>query len=229
MTRLLDIFKGTSDVTALDDPRCLKAIAVLLNYPTEQTVGALAELQDAVGNTPALQPLFDLLGGDLFDAQEAYVETFDRGRRTSLNLFEHVHGESRDRGQAMVDLLQVYEQAGLSMSVRQLPDFLPVFLEFASTREPVAAREHLREVAPLLADIGEGLARRASPWKPLIDVLLVLAGEAPVADATEIVEDEELTPAALDAAWEATPAFDACPPVAPRSDTQPIHLVRRAA
>jgi nitrate reductase delta subunit len=211
------------------DPRTVKAIAVLLSYPTEETAEALPDLRAALDDSPRLHPLFDLLAGDLFDAQEAYVETFDRGRRTSLNLFEHVHGESRDRGQAMVDLLQVYEQAGLQMTVRQLPDYLPVFLDFVSTHEGKSAREHLGEVAPLLADIGEGLARRVSPWKPLVDVLLTLAGEAPVADRDQPVEDEELAPAALDAAWEAAPAFDACPPSTHRSETQPIHLVRRAA
>lgn len=211
------------------DSKAIKAVAVLLSYPTDDMVAALPELRAALGDKIVLRPLFDLLAGDLFDAQEAYVETFDRGRRTSLNLFEHVHGESRDRGQAMVDLLQVYEQAGLQMTVRQLPDYLPVFLDFVTTREPKSAREHLKEVAPLLADIGEGLARRVSPWKPLIDVLLTLAGEATVPDRSEAVEDDEQTPAALDAAWDAAPAFDACPPAAARPDTQPIHLVRRAA
>jgi nitrate reductase delta subunit len=129
----------------------------------------------------------------------------------------------------MVDLLKVYEDAGLVMTVRQLPDYLPVFLDFASTRSTTEARAHLQEVAPLVADIGEGLARRVSPWKPLVDVLLVLAGEAAIADRESAVEDEEQTPAALDAAWESAPAFDACPPAAPRPETQPIHLVRRAA
>ena len=211
------------------DPRAVKAVAVLLSYPTEATVEALPELRAALGDAVRLHPLFDLLAGDLFDAQEAYVETFDRGRRTSLNLFEHVHGESRDRGQAMVDLLKVYEEAGLQMTARQLPDHLPVFLDFVSTRDPKSAREHLREVAALVADIGEGLARRVSPWKPLVDVLLTLAGEPTIADRDAAVEDDEQTPAALDAAWEATPAFDACPPAAPLPGTQPIHLVRRAA
>ena len=211
------------------EPKALKAIALLLSYPTEATVEALPELHAALGDAPGLAPLFGLLALDLFDAQESYVETFDRGRRTSLNLFEHVHGESRDRGQAMVDLLRVYEDAGLAMTVRQLPDYLPVFLDFASTRSAPEARAHLQEVAPLLADIGEGLARRMSPWKPLIDILLKLAGQASVPDREAPVDDEEQTPAALDAAWESAPAFDACPPAAPRSATQPIHLVRRAA
>jgi nitrate reductase delta subunit len=210
------------------DPRAVKAVAVLLSYPTAETVGALPELRAVLSDT-ALQPLFALLEGDLLDAQEAYVETFDRGRRTSLNLFEHVHGESRDRGQAMVDLLRVYEEAGLQMTVHELPDYLPVFLDFVSTRTAKSARGHLREVAALLADIGEGLARRGSPYKALMDVLLVMAGKPPVPDATEVTEDEELTPAALDAEWEAAPAFEACPPAAPRPETQPIHLVRRAA
>ncbi|MGZ8981670.1 MAG: nitrate reductase molybdenum cofactor assembly chaperone [Burkholderiaceae bacterium] len=211
------------------DSRVVKAVAVLLSYPTEATVEALPELRAALGDAERLQALFSLLGGDLLDAQEAYVETFDRGRRTSLNLFEHVHGESRDRGQAMVDLLQVYEAAGLQMTVRQLPDYLPVFLDFVSTRDSKSAREHLREVAGLVADIGEGLARRVSPWKPLVDVLLMQAGEAAIPDREAAVEDEEQTPAALDATWESAPAFDACPPAAPRPESHPIHLVRRVA
>ena len=93
---------------------CIRALALLLDYPSETTVGALPEIRAAVADdAAALAPLLDLLAGDLLDAQEAYVATFDRGRRTALNLFEHVHGEARDLGQAMVDLLRGYEEAGL--------------------------------------------------------------------------------------------------------------------
>ena len=77
--------------------------------------------------------LNDIAGGDLYDLQERYVLLFDRTRSLSLHLFEHVHGESRDRGQAMVDLLTMYEERGLAAVKNELPDFLPLFLEFLAT------------------------------------------------------------------------------------------------
>ena len=112
-----------------------RALATLLAYPTVALCDNLAELRAAFAadkrlkpaDRTALQGLLDTLGAsDLMDAEEEYIDTFDRGRAASLNLFEHVHGESRDRGQAMVDLLAMYEQHGLALTVRDLPDFLPV-------------------------------------------------------------------------------------------------------
>jgi nitrate reductase delta subunit len=210
--------------------RPIRALALLLDYPTEQTVAALPDIAAALSADAAeLAPLVALLADDLLDAQEAYVNTFDRGRRTSLNLFEHVHGESRDRGQAMVDLLRVYEQAGLQLAVNQLPDYLPVFLEYVALLDAPAAEAHLREVAPLLADIGGGLVRRGSPWRVAIDLLLLAAG-APKAQPAGDDEPDDASPAALDAAWESAPAFDNCSTgsaTAPRE--QPIHVVRRTA
>jgi nitrate reductase molybdenum cofactor assembly chaperone NarJ/NarW len=208
--------------------RRVRALALLLDYPTEQTVAALPDIAAALGDDArALVPLAALLGGDLLDAQEAYVTTFDRGRRTSLNLFEHVHGESRDRGQAMVDLVHVYEQAGLRLAVNQLPDYLPVFLEYVAALDAAAAEEHLREIAAILADIGAGLARRNSPWRATIDLLLAGAGERPSQAAADDVDDT--SPAALDAVWEAPPAFDGCASGTPAPAEQPIHFVRRPA
>ena len=207
--------------------RRIRALALLLDYPTAQTVAALPEIQAALGDdAPALAPIAALLAGDLLDAQEAYVTTFDRGRRTSLNLFEHVHGESRDRGQAMVDLLHVYEQAGLQLAVNQLPDYLPVFLEYVALLDAAAAESHLREVAPLLADIGSGLARRRSPWRAAIDLVLAAAGEAPsTSDADG--EPDDSSNDALDAAWESAPAFDGGSNGKAAPVEQRIHLVRR--
>jgi nitrate reductase molybdenum cofactor assembly chaperone NarJ/NarW len=207
--------------------RCLRALALLLDYPTAQTVAALPEIRAALAaDAQALTSLTELLDSDLLDAQEAYVTTFDRGRRTSLNLFEHVHGESRDRGQAMVDLLRVYEEAGLQLAVNQLPDYLPVFLEYVAVLAPAAAEEHLNEVAPILADIGAGLARRGSPWCAALELLLAAAGASPAAPGDD--EDDDTSPAALDAVWESAPAFDGCSTPAPAAE-QPIHLVRRTA
>ena len=210
--------------------RSIRALALLLDYPTEQTAAALPDITAALAaDSAGLAPLISLLAGDLLDAQEAYVSTFDRGRRTSLNLFEHVHGESRDRGQAMVDLLRIYEGAGLQLAVNQLPDYLPVFLEYVALLDAEAAEAHLREVAPLLADIGAGLARRGSPWRMVLDMILAAAGEPP-AQAGDDNEPDDTSPAALDAAWESAPAFDNCANGnATTPQEQPIHLVRRTA
>jgi nitrate reductase molybdenum cofactor assembly chaperone NarJ/NarW len=210
-----------------DHARCVRAFALLLDYPTAQTIAALPEIKAVLAaDAYALAPLIELLGADLLDAQEAYVTTFDRGRRTSLNLFEHVHGESRDRGQAMVDLLRVYEEAGLQLAVNQLPDYLPVFLEYVALLDPADAEEHLGEVAPILADIGAGLARRGSPWCAALELLLAAAGAPPAAPGED--EEDDTSPAALDAAWESAPAFEGCGTAATPLE-QPIHLVRRTA
>ena len=66
------------------------------------------------------------------EAQAKYDSLFERGRSLSLWLFEHVHGESRDRGQAMVDLMAQYDMAGFEINAKELPDYLPMYLEFLS-------------------------------------------------------------------------------------------------
>src|SRR5512141_2525530 len=123
--------------------RTFKALSALLTYPTAEMQAALPELAAAI-DQEALVPaavgrqldllLSEMAIGDLYDLQERYVLLFDRTRSLSLHLFEHVHGESRDRGQAMIDLIKVYEDGGYTPTVTELPDFLPLFLEFAATR-----------------------------------------------------------------------------------------------
>ena len=123
----------------------LKALGALLTYPDETLVAAVPELRavleaDSAVPTVLRRPLRSLLdylqSTDSFELQENYVERFDTGRSTSLHLFEHVHGESKDRGQAMVDLKEHYEAIGLTLVPEELPDFLPAFLEFCSLVDP---------------------------------------------------------------------------------------------
>lgn len=92
----------------------LRLTGLLLDYPSEELWQHQPELLEAVAESPELtqEQRLDLAlyitafcKQDLLDAQSAYTGLFDRGRATSLLLFEHVHGESRDRGQAMVDLM----------------------------------------------------------------------------------------------------------------------------
>lgn len=114
---------------------------------------------------------------DPLDAQAQYSELFDRGRATSLLLFEHVHGESRDRGQAMVDLLAQYEQHGLQLNSRELPDHLPLYLSTAQLPQSEAV-EGLKDIAPILALLSARLQQRESRYAVLFDLLLKLANTA---------------------------------------------------
>jgi nitrate reductase molybdenum cofactor assembly chaperone NarJ/NarW len=150
------------------------------------------------------------------------VELFDRGRSTSLHLFEHVHGDSRDRGPAMVDLVKHYEAAGLFFDGKELPDHLCVVLEFASTQPPAQAREFLGEVAHILQALFTALRQRESGYASLVAAVLELAGQK--AEAVPITPDE-----ALDASWEEPQAFGGCSTQgqAAPGQPQPIQIVRR--
>ncbi len=188
----------------------LKAFSALLCYPSPELRDAMGDITLLVTSDPALDdaaiialgPLTKALATeDLFDLQAAYVDLFDRGRRLSLHLFEHVHGESRDRGQAMVDLAQVYERGGLLLAAGELPDYLPTFLEFASTRPDAEALSLLGEIVPILTSMHEGTAARAPDYAAVFAAILHIAGhQAAVVPLEEPVDDL----AALDAAWEET-------------------------
>src|SRR3990172_12915718 len=123
--------------------KALKLLAVLLSYPSTELVAALPELARRFGEDGSLSPgtrkalaglLAELKRGDLLDLQERYVAQFDTGRSTSLHLFEHVHGDSRDRGQAMVDLNALYRRSGFVINVNELPDYLPAVVEYLAAR-----------------------------------------------------------------------------------------------
>ena len=147
----------------------LKVIARLLDYPEQALfdhqqalIEALEPASELDLHHSALLILFirRLCARPLLDAQADYCELFDRGRATSLLLFEHVHGESRDRGQAMVDLMAQYRAAGLEIDSRELPDFLPLYLEYLASRSAAQAREGLQDIAPILALLGARLQQR---------------------------------------------------------------------
>ena len=178
----------------------LKAFAALLSYPDQALQDALPEIRaivDAERRVPkrervSMHDLIDMLSrDDLLDAQERYVAMFDRGRSTSLNLYEHVHGDSRDRGQAMIDLMQIYERAGLELSTRELPDHLPVLLEFLSTRSWDEVREMLADCAHLIRHIGNALLERRSPYAAAFAALLAFAREQGLDSVAELPTREE--------------------------------------
>jgi len=169
-----------------------KALAVLLAYPTadiQELALAAAQAIEDEGMVPspirrALVRLADeLADGDLFELQERYVWQFDRTRSLSLNLYEHVHGESRDRGQAMVALLEFYRSKGVELSANELPDNLPVILEFLSLLPDNEAASLLGEAAHVLAAMGERLHKRQSPYRAVFGALTALAGAEADAEA----------------------------------------------
>lgn len=185
----------------------LKLIALLLEYPDALLWENRKEAQTLVAQgAPTLEPwVKEYLDKPLLDQQELWCDLFERGSATSLLLFEHVHGESRDRGQAMVDLMAQYELAGLQLDCRELPDYLPLYLEFLSTQSPEEAREGLQNVAPILALLGGRLKQRQSAYYQLFDALLLLANSPLRSDSvTNQVKDEprDDTRQALDAVWE---------------------------
>ena len=193
-----------------------KVFSALLTYPTEElreAAGTMSETLDHDRSLPKAfrAPLYDLIEEiatrDLYDLQERYVLLFDRTRSLSLHLFEHVHGESRDRGQAMIDLKNMYEENGLEIGAAELPDFLPLFLEFLSTRSPAEAHALLDQPAHILSVLAERLKKRGSPYETVFQALIALAGAKPVeaADLLRAADPEQNDFAALDAEWEDEP------------------------
>ena len=209
----------------------LRVLARLLSYPDAELRSHLTEMRDAlcvegaltVGRLAELDVLVDALStSDPLDTEAAYVQLFDRGRATSLHLFEHVHGDSRDRGPAMIDLAQTYDQAGLYLAPGELPDYLPVVLEFVSTQPPREARAFLSEMTHIFNAIFSALQQRQSAFASVIGALLELAGEK--------AQPVKLAPEGpLDESWAEPPAFDGCSAKGQgRPDQpQPIRIVRR--
>ena len=211
----------------------LRVLARLLSYPDDALRDHLDELRQALRHEAALPParlaelnaLIDsLCVQSAIDAEADYVQLFDSGRRTSLHLFEHVHGDSRDRGPAMIDLAQTFEKAGLYLAEGEMPDHLPVVLEFASTQPPRQAQALLAEMAHIFNVIFSALHKRRSRYASVLGALIELAGEtcAPVdvPDEAPIVDS-----------WAEPAAFDGCSSAGQSrpGQPQPIQIQRKAA
>jgi nitrate reductase delta subunit len=210
----------------------LRVLARLLSYPDDALREHLDELRQALRTEAALQParlleveaLIDSLAQQsAIDAEADYVQLFDSGRRTSLHLFEHVHGDSRDRGPAMIDLAKTFEAAGLYLAIGEMPDHLPVVLEYASTQPPREAKAFLAEMAHIFNVVFSALDKRRSRYASVLGALIELAGEtcAPVSVPEE---------APIDESWAEPAAFDGCSSAGQsRPDQpQPIHIQRKS-
>lgn len=193
----------------------LKVISLLLSYPAEDVQQAAPELKAALAadaltgerEKALLARLVDDIAGlDLYDAQERYVFLFDRTRSLSLHLFEHVHGESRDRGQAMVDLMAMYDAKGFEIGAKELPDYIPLFLEYLSMQSEEEARALLGQTAHIFSALRERLRKRKSVYANAFRVLEAIArGKTDPAAIEAILDEPDDDPAdleALDKVWE---------------------------
>lgn len=179
--------------------RTFKALGWLLTYPDQGLIAAVPEAiaalrEERLLSRSRLDELARLVEewrrSDLIDLQEEYTATFDRGRATSLHLFEHVHGESRDRGQAMVDLIGLYRAQGLEMPGDELPDFLPLFLEYLSVLPEEEAKSSLHDTGAILLNLHAALARRTSRYQAVLMALLDIARVQAAGEPAPVREED---------------------------------------
>jgi nitrate reductase delta subunit len=200
----------------------LKLLSILLHYPDPEMLKALGQIRRAVGKDRFLGGaekarligfVDSFKGPDLIEIQERYSTLFDQGKALSLHMFEHVHGESRERGQAMVDLLRMYESSGFVLAASELPDYIPLFLEFAAHQERHDAIMLLKDVLPVLNIIRTRLEERKSAYQAIFDALIALTGEVPeVSTAGQLDAPAAQT---LDTQWADEPVtFGGCDPTA---------------
>ncbi len=198
--------------------RRLAILSRLLRYPDAELRAALPDIAAAIPGAGFRADLLArllrlprrLMQGDGLDREEDYVRLFDRGRGTSLHLFEHVHGDTRNRGPAMIELAQVYERAGYALDARELPDFLPLFLEFCAVAPEETARNLLTQCAPILDALHARLVGRGSREARLYAVILAATlAEIGARPAQAPTQEQERTDAEdfaeLDAAYESEP------------------------
>jgi nitrate reductase delta subunit len=195
-----------------------KALGALLDYPTPELQSALDEVEQALGEERAI-PAVELEGvraligrlrsTDIMDAQEYWIGLFDRSKRLALHLYEHSHGESRDRGQAMVNLALTYRMNGFELNAAEMPDYLPLFLEFLSVIPDVHARRYLTDAIDIIEALRIRLEERDSTYAAVLGALVTLASrDADEAEVEAILAEEPQDPAdleALDKEWAEEP------------------------
>lgn len=206
----------------------LRVLSALLGYPGAGMRRDLPEMRDILrresvlpmARLDELESLMASIGvADGLDAEAAYVALFDCGRATSLHLFEHVHGESRDRGPAMVDLARTYEEAGLALAPGELPDYLPLVLEYASTQPRHAARAFLGEIAHIVNSVHAAVVARGSAYAAPLAAVIELAGEKVLA----VVPERDVP---VDESWAEPEAFGGCHANAAQGGVKPIRIIR---
>lgn len=176
--------KNFANQTHAANVQAYKIFSALLSYPSLELQAAIGEIRHSEALSAelltTLTPLLDFIERtELVTLQEQYVQVFDRTPSHSLHLFEHVHGEDRARGQAMVDLLEEYRKHGFDIVSDELPDFVPLFLEFLSVTAAKESQEVLGDAVHVLAHIGGKLRANHSLYCSVFDALVTLSPVAP--------------------------------------------------
>lgn len=190
-----------------------KILSLLLSYPSAELQRFLAEVgaelknegllrSEKIGEIEKFTGHFSKM--DLTDWQAEYVQLFDNSRSASLHLFEHIKGDSKDRGQAMVDMLEFYKENGMQLSANELPDYIPVFLEFLSTLEVGKAADLLAEPVHIINRIFLALEEKKNPYRYVLSAIVALSARQPDENATKAVIQNE-KPLDLDAEYEEEP------------------------
>jgi len=195
-----------------------RVLSALLSYPRTELKAETAQAErvlrtEGILNGSNLENVCALLQQlrltSQLDAESAYIDAFDRGKSTSLYLFEHIHGESRDRGQAMVRLLMRYRMHGLELDAKELPDFLPLFLEFLSTCRWNVARKYLSEVIDIVNALASRLRQRGTAYAAVLEAIASIVPRQEGPPGLDLTQDRDDLPEVLDAAWEEAPVtFD---------------------
>jgi nitrate reductase delta subunit len=185
-----------------------KALSALLDYPTAEMIASLSAIEAALADERALGEeellavrhfICDLERRDLLDLQERWINLFDRSKRLALHLYEHSYGESRDRGQAMVNLALTYRMNGFELNAAEMPDYLPLFLEFLGVIPEVHARRYLTDAIEIIEALRIRLEERDSTYAALLGALVTLAQrEADDAEVEAILAGEPEDPKDLE-------------------------------
>lgn len=179
-----------------------KALSCMLCYPCAQIKDGVDEIAESIRiNSDLSQRNKEALGKflneykktSLADLQKEYVGTFDIGRKASLNLFEHMHGDSRERGAALVSLKKLYEERGLQVESSEFADYLPMFLEFLSGIRRDEALVYLVAAAPYIARIHNELQKSASRWEPVVEAALEISQKGGQGGEIILAEKERRT------------------------------------
>jgi nitrate reductase delta subunit len=204
--------------------KTFKLLGLLLTYPEGTVYSESNELLQTLRSEALLPEKFikkvetfltTQKAQNLMTVQEDYVETFDRGRAHCLHLFEHIHGESRDRGQAMIDLSETYAAKDLYIDNNELPDYLPLFMEYLSRCEFQDATKLLGEAIDVIATIGAKLKKHKSPYADIltsIEVLSTVKADAEkIKTALREAHKDPETLEELDKQWKEAEAFTGDP------------------
>jgi nitrate reductase molybdenum cofactor assembly chaperone NarJ/NarW len=220
---LLSIRKRPQPVTEMPEHDRLvvwRLAAFLLDYPGEQTLAMLDQLSEAAARLPEevrahfAGILTYLRDTPAIEVAQSYVETFDMRRRASLHLTFYAFGDTRKRGMALLRFKHAYRQAGVELGDEELPDHLPVLLEFAATIDPIGGERLLGEHVPVMELLRLSLSDNNSPYSGVLGAVLTTLPPVTTADRRRIAElaaqgppEEEvgLEPFAMDPAlFEAT-------------------------